>query len=277
MTIAQALTKSTKILYGRSDSPRLDAEVLLSFVIDRSRTTLLTHSEKKLAIAQYRRFNRLIQRRKKQIPVPYLTGQCEFFGMQLRVSPAVLVPRPFTELLVESTLRHLPVDTTQTIVDVGTGSGAIALAVASERQHATVIGTDISSAALTIARYNAKTLDTEKRIGWRHGSLLEPLRHSDKPQVIIANLPYLTRRQLRQSSIRHEPRLALDGGQRGLMLIRRLLNQITNFSSIKLLALECEPGQVMTIASLLKRWAPPTTIERVHDGQKTRGLVAFKN
>lgn len=276
MTIARALTNSTEKLKGHSDSPRLDAEVLLTFVLGKSRTFLLTHPKKLLNKFKQQRFRRLIEQRWQRVPVPYLTGRCDFFGLQLHVTPAVLVPRPFTELLVESTLRHLPVNTTQTIVDVGTGSGAIALALANNRQRATVIGTEISSSALRVARQNAKSLRLNRRIAWRFGSLLEPLRQSDKPQAIIANLPYLTRRQLREPSIRHEPISALDGSQRGLLLIRRLFKQLVDFPSVKLLALECDPTQVRTIVSLFKHSAPSATIELVSDGKKTRGLVAYK-
>ena len=276
MTAEQALRLSSHMLRTVSDSPRLDAEVLLSFVSGYSRTHLLTHPEITLPTTTYRRYRRLIARRGRHVPIPYLTGRCEFFGLPMTITPAVLVPRPFTELLIEAVLTRVEPTTRQTFVDIGTGSGAVALALASKLPRASIIGTDISPAALAVAKRNARSLGLTRRLHWYRGSLLSALPPSVRPDILITNLPYLTKRQLREPSIRREPRLALDGGGRGVQLIRRLLVQAADFPTLSMIALECDPNQVTTIVLLLKTWSRRSRIIRIHDGRKVRGLIAVQ-
>jgi len=277
MTIALALEEATKKLLRHSQSPRLDAEVVLAFVLQSTKVTLLTHPEKKLSVSQVRRYRNLISRRRKHTPIPYLTGAVEFFGLQLRVTPAVLVPRPFTELLIERLLANLKSDNSNlTLADIGTGSGAIALSLATHLSHAQIIATDISAAALRVAKVNANHLHLQKRLVWRQGTLLRGLRSTDHPTIIIANLPYLTRAQMREPSIRREPKLALYGGKAGLQYIRDLLLQAKKISSIKTIVLEFDPPQYKAISSLLKQWSPKVHISPISDGKKIRGLIAEK-
>lgn len=276
LTIEAALDQATRTLRTASQSPELDAEVLLADVRRQSRTWLLTHSQVILTARQEQRFHQLIQRRQSHEPIPYLTGQSEFFGLSLQITPAVLVPRPFTELLVEALLARLPTAHSQrlTIVDIGTGSGAIALAVASRHRSARIIGTDVSPSALRLARANAKQLHLRRRLTWKQGSLLTPLTRRDAPDVIIANLPYLTGTQLLAPSISCEPRLALDGGLGGLKLIAELMTQAAAFPSITIMALEFDPAQQSRVRGYLQRWSPRVTIWPVSDGRRVRGLIA---
>lgn len=275
MRVDQALETATKKLRDSSDSPRLDAEILLAFVLRRPRLHVLTHSEKKLTTKQLHRFRGLIQQRTKNAPVPYLTGQAEFFGISLHVTPAVLVPRPFTELLVEKLLHHLTSENVHpTIADIGTGSGAIALALAQHLPQAKIIATDTSPTALRLAKKNAFALGLSQRITFLQTSLLTSL--TVQPDILVSNLPYLTTRQLREPSIRREPRLALYGGSQGVSLIRKLITQAKAFPSIKVIALEFDPPQLPAIRRYLKQWSPQVKIMAISDGRKVRGLIAQK-
>lgn len=302
MTVAEALVQATTKLKNTSQSPRLDAEVLLGHILKQKRTTILINGDKTLAPVHARRLKSLILQRVRHVPIPYLTGQAEFFGITLQVTPAVLVPRPFTELLVEKLLHYLTTfnvnlpnsqlrksyrrlwrdpapggdNLNLTLADIGTGSGAIALALAQHLPQAKVVATDISPAALRIAKLNAKKLHLEKRVVWRRGSLLQAIRHTDQPTMVVANLPYLTKKQLREPSIRREPRMALDGGAHGLVHIRQLINQAERFPSITTIALEFDPSQLLIIRRYLKQWSPNATITTISDGRKVRGLIAEK-
>lgn len=278
MTVGATLRWGARRLTDHSTSPRLDAEVLLAHVLRRDRTFLILHDEIPVPSPRLRFFRRLIERRRRYVPIPYLTGRSEFFGFPLRVTPSVLVPRPFTELLVQSVidlLAHRP--GMLRIVDVGTGSGAIAIALARARPSARIIATDISEPALRLARANAHRLGVNQRIGFRRGSLLGPCQRSPQPEVCVANLPYLDRRQLSAPSLKREPRSALDGGVRGLRLIRSLIDQAQRIPGLWLLALELDPGQVTPVKSWLATWSGGGVIQSVSDGRRVRGLIAIRN
>ncbi len=277
MTIRAALAAATKKLRRHSDSPRLDAEVLLSYILNQDRASLLIHGDRVLEQAVTRKLTTLILQRANKVPVPYLTGRCCFFGLELRVTPAALIPRPCTELLVEAILQRLPINSRLTIADIGTGSGAIALALAKHLPQATIIATDISSAALATAKKNAHQLRLADHISFLQCSLLKSYNlqpNALQPDFIIANLPYLRPEQLAEPSISHEPRLALAGGRDGLDHIRRLLRQAATFPTISLIALEIDPGQVRTTRDLLRRWSSTATVTTVSDGLAIRGLLA---
>lgn len=277
MTIATAVQAAIITLTGHSKSPRLDAEVLLAFILKSNKTAILTHPEKKLSSTQIRRYRNLIKRRQKRIPIPYLTGTTEFFGLQYRITPAVLVPRPFTELLIEQLLIYLKsLNFNLTIADIGTGSGAIALSLASQLPQANILATDISPAALRVAKKNASALHLTRRVTFLKGTLLQPLAKKYHPTIIVANLPYLTQVQLLEPSIRREPKLALYGGKQGLNYIRNLILQATNIPSINTIALEFDPPQYKAICTLLKQWSKKVSISPISDGKKVRGLIATR-
>jgi release factor glutamine methyltransferase len=213
-TVADSLQMAVRTLAAHSDSPRLDAELLLGKVLGLSRTGLLAHATDPVAAENRQSFASLIERRMHGTPIAYLTGQREFWSLSLTVSPAVLVPRPETELLVEHALELLPGDQPRTVLDLGTGSGAIALAIASERPRARVTAVDISEPAVEIARSNALKLGLS-HVEWRVGSWFEPV-FGRRFDLIVANPPYVASGDPALHRLTAEPALALTPGLTGL-------------------------------------------------------------
>ncbi len=262
--------------------PRLDAEVLAAFILRRPRASLLAHPEIKFTTRQAANFKRLAARRYRGQPLAYLTGQREFYGLNFSVSPAVLVPRPETELLVERALKVISQAEGRLIMlDIGTGSGAIAVSTAfyARRQQALnyrrlqIFAIDISAAALKIAQANSQRHRLDNKINFLKGSLLKPALetlagHKEKELLICANLPYLTPIQIKSSpSIQAEPKLALDGGRDGLKYYRELFQQLKSLQpagAITLLA-EIDPSQKTAAAGLAQRFFPQADIAVSND------------
>jgi release factor glutamine methyltransferase len=205
-----------------SESDRLDAEVLLAHILGRSRSWLRGWGDEHLSNEQQQDYEVLIQRRCEGEPVAYLIGWREFWSMELAVTGDTLIPRPETELLVELALERIPADANWCIADLGTGSGAIALAIASERPGCNVIATDISAAALAVAQKNAARLEI-KNIEFRQGNWFEALK-DQQFQMIVSNPPYIPEDDphLQQGDARYEPRHALIAGDDGLRDIRHI-------------------------------------------------------
>jgi release factor glutamine methyltransferase len=222
MTLAEFLTTATQSLARSSPSPRLDAEVLLMHATGLARTALITRGETPLTAEQESVLRTLLARRARGEPVAYLTGTREFWSLELHVTPDVLIPRPETELLVEQALARIPHDTAWTIADLGTGSGAIALAIASERPRCHLIATDASERALAVARANAQRLGIGN-VEFRHSEWLAPLAGLTL-DLIASNPPYIAEGDphLDAGDVRFEPRAALTSGQDGLDAIRLL-------------------------------------------------------
>jgi len=197
-----------------------EAEWLLSHVLDKSRSWLVSHGDDGLDAASAGRFEGLLARRIAGEPVAYLIGSRGFWQFDLHVTPATLIPRPETELLVELALDRMPVDRALRVADLGTGSGAIALALAYERPLVQVVATDDSTAALDVARGNAQALG-QSRIAFRAGSWLAPIA-GERFDLIVSNPPYIAAgdAHLLQGDLRHEPRSALASGADGLDAIR---------------------------------------------------------
>jgi len=197
-----------------------EAEWLLSHVLGKSRSWLYSHGDDALGGAEAARFEELVARRVAGEPVAYLTGRRGFWQFDLQVTPATLIPRPETELLVELALDRLPGDRAWRVADLGTGSGAIALVLAHERPNAQVIATDASLAALDVARGNAAALKLS-RVEFRAGNWFEPL-DGERFDLIASNPPYIADddMHLGQGDLRHEPRSALASGSDGLDAIR---------------------------------------------------------
>lgn len=219
-TIDQQLRHATQQLTPFSPSPRLDAEVLMMHVTGLARTALITRAQEVLSPQNEKQLQELFTRRAHGEPVAYLTGKREFWSLDLDITPAVLIPRTETELLVEQALARIPEALKWTIADLGTGSGAIALAIAKERPHCQVIATDISAPALAVARANAQRLgiaNTE----FRHGEWLNPLKDTQL-DMILSNPPYIAEHDphLTQTDIRFEPRSALVAGPDGMSALR---------------------------------------------------------
>ena len=199
-----------------------DADLLLAHALGRSRTWLLAHGDDGIAAAEAARFTALVDRRAAGEPVAYLTGSRGFWTLDLAVTPATLVPRPETELLVELALERIPADAEARVADLGTGSGAIALAIAKERPRARVVATDASEAALEVARGNAR----RHRIGnveFRHGDWLAPLQ-GERFDLVASNPPYIALGDphLDEGDLRFEPPSALSSGSDGLDAIRAI-------------------------------------------------------
>jgi len=221
-TIGNALRRAAIELASVTDAPRLEAEVLLAHVLETSRTVLMTHPERPLTSGQVGRYNALVHRRASNYPLPYLTGCIEFSGLEFELTPEVLIPRPETETLVDLALARRP----RSVVDVGTGSGCIAVSLAVRLPEATVYAIEISPAALAVARRNAERHGVTERVRLVVGDVLSP--RPGPVDLIVSNPPYVPTGKLASlpASIRnHEPWLALDGGPDGLSIIRRLLGQ----------------------------------------------------
>jgi len=247
-------------------TPELDAEVLLGFVLRVSREVLLAQADRLVDVSHRRRYRRLVARRAGHVPVAYLTSVREFYGLPIRVTPHVLIPRPETELLVERALAYLRTHpTTQEVIDLGTGSGAVAAAIAAAAPAARVQAIDRDPAALRVARRNALTLGLTKRIRFRCADLLVGAGRAD---LIAANLPYLSaaRRRKLPPEVRREPRSALDGGPDGLSVIRRALAQAPHtLRSPGCLLLECDPGQAARLRRLAQRTWPNAAVSVIPD------------
>jgi release factor glutamine methyltransferase len=242
-----------------STTPRLDAELLLGKAIGLRRLQLYLEHDRPLTPYEVSLFRELIRRRGAGEPVAYILGSWEFRGLELTVDQRVLVPRPETESLVELALGFLP--QRGRFLDVGTGSGAIALAVARERSEAVVVASDISSAALEVARGNAER--TRLRIEFVEADLLEGL--TGRYHVIAANLPYVADEDPRlEPAVRaFEPHIALFGGPDGLDLVRRLIATAKpRLVSGGWLALELGEGQAPAVATLASDGYSEIVVER---------------
>lgn len=222
-TIGAALHTAAERL-AHSESARLDAEVLLAHALGQTRTYLRTWPERALTDAQARAFGDLIGRRVDGQPVAHLTGTREFWSLTLRVSADTLIPRPDTERLVELALERLPEDVALNIADLGTGSGAIALALSSERPLCHITATDHSSAALAIARDNAQRLGLGN-LKFVAGDWCAALGHAQF-DMIVANPPYIALGDphLHMGDVRFEPMQALSAGEDGLDDLRHIIS-----------------------------------------------------
>jgi release factor glutamine methyltransferase len=223
--LAQALHEATEALQAAGiEDAWLEAEVLLRYTLNLDRAHLYACLQEDLSTGDQAVFHTLLARRLAHEPTAYIVGQREFYGLDLETAPAALIPRPETELLVQEALaRHRE---RLLIVDVGTGNGAIAVALAVHLRQATLVAIDLSREALTLAARNARRHGVESRISFLQADLLAPL--AQPAGLIVANLPYVRSgdwEALPPEIREHEPRIALDGGPHGLREIERLLEQ----------------------------------------------------
>jgi release factor glutamine methyltransferase len=229
MTIQEALDHTvSQFEQARIPDARLDAEYLVAEAVGVPRLRLMFRGGMLVQTDQQRRLDQWVRERLERKPLAYVLGEQPFMNLLLRVSPCVLIPRPETELLVEEALRLLDGIPAATVVDVGTGSGNIALSLARHPHTATVHAVDISLAALAIARENALRNFIRKPIEWHQGNLLAPLiERRLAADLVVANLPYVRTHEIPTLSpeVRWEPALALDGGRDGLAYISELIEQ----------------------------------------------------
>ncbi len=209
-----------------ADAPAGDARLLLQHVLQVNHAYLVAHDRDVLSSEAEQHYRQLIARAKAGEPVPYIIGHAPFCGREFVVSPAVLIPRPETEELVQYALQWLADHPGSRVVDVGTGSGCIAVTLAAERPGLEVEAVDISAEALTVAHENARRHNVAQRVHFCQGHLLQPLPAT--VDLIVANLPYIGTvewPELAESVQRYEPQVALQAGEDGLLLIRELLQQ----------------------------------------------------
>ena len=233
--------------------------LLLSHTLGQAKTWLLTHPEYDLTIDEFSTLQKALGQLLQGVPLPHILGEWEFYGRSFIVSPDVLIPRPETELLVERALTIAESLPHPLIADVGTGSGAIAISLAASLPQATLIATDISLTALSIARRNANR-HSQQAIHFLQTNLIQPI--ATQFDLICANLPYIPTTTLGELEVtRWEPRLALDGGVSGLDLIERLLHMAqTRLTPEGVLLLEIESTLGQESLSLAKSHFPPTQV-----------------
>jgi release factor glutamine methyltransferase len=233
-----------------STSPRLDAELLLADALGLSRMDLYLQFERPLTGDEVDRYRELCRRRAGGEPVAYIRGRREFMSLDLLVTPAVMIPRPETELLVEAALKHLdsiPAGERRhapLVLDVGTGSGAIALAMAAGRTDCRVVATDASAEALEVARQNVQRLEMQDRVELRHTDLVEGI--DEEFDLVLANLPYIDPdwpEAVTTEVAGSEPALSLYAGKDGLDLFRRLLPELPRLAPGGVALLEFDPRQ----------------------------------
>lgn len=222
-TVASLLQASAEQLKGSSRSARLDAEVLLAHALGWQRARLYGESAQPVRPEIVQRFEALVEERQTGRPVAQLVGTREFWSLELQVTPDTLVPRPETEMLVECVLNRIPPDSTGKVLDLGTGSGAVAIALASERPGLEIVATDLSEEALKVARYNASAHKLS-RIDFRFGDWFKPVA-GEQFTAIVSNPPYVTDQEwmLNHFELGHEPAMALRAGRDGLLAIAQLV------------------------------------------------------
>lgn len=228
ITVGEALLQARKRLSPNSSTPQLDAEVLLAHVLGIGRAALLARTSDPLAPEQARAFEELAARRTRGEPVAYITGHKEFYGLDLLITRDVLVPRPETESVVEACLEALPKREVSQLADIGTGSGAILVAVLANRPQTTGVGTEISPEALEVAWQNCHRHGVADRATLLLGDLLEPL--TNPVNVIAANLPYVSPGEASPDVATWEPNVAVfGGGEDGTATIRRFLHAAPDY------------------------------------------------
>lgn len=234
------------------DTPALDANVLIGHVLAIAPEQVVLRTDAELGHEDLRAIEAAAQRRARREPVAYITGCKAFRHLDISVTPDVLIPRPESELLVEVGLDLWDASPGSAMVDIGTGSGAIALALAEERPRRRMVGTDCSHAALRVAGGNARRLQFAERVEFRLGDGTAGMRLEDA--VVVANLPYIPTAvldTLEPEVVRWEPRLALDGGPDGLVVIRRVVAQVGR-GLARAAAFEIGAGQSEAVVALLR-------------------------
>lgn len=238
--------------------------LLLQHALQQPKSWILSHTEYHLTHQEQHTLQESTAQYLQGIPLPYILGSWAFYGRTFQVTPAVLIPRPETEILVETALKHAKKRPDPLIVDVGTGSGVIAVSLAAELPAATVLGVDLSMAALQVARMNALHYQ-QTRVHWLQSNLLAPF--SAQFDLICANLPYIPSESLKSLTVaRWEPQLALDGGDSGLDIIEQLLQQARSRLAPKgVIMLEIEASLGAQALSLAQKYFPSAQINRIRD------------
>lgn len=259
------LNDTGRRLAACADEPQLEAQVLAGHVLRRSRTWILAHQDEEISAVELEQLALMVNRRLSGEPLPYLLGHWEFYGVDFVVSPAVLIPRPETEFLVENALAWLQEHAGSHMADVGTGSGCIAVSVAQNCADVEIYATDSSPRALRIASINIKNYRLDERIHLWQGDLLSAVNF--RFDLVCANLPYIPSSTVKTLDVaNHEPISALDGGEDGLDLIRRLLTDSPRWMAPGgLMLLEIESGQRQTACEAVRKILPDASSEVLYD------------
>lgn len=266
VNIGEFLESARQQLRGISEQPLSDAQALLAFYLARDRAYILAHPEASLTLDQYKDLQNWVSRLKNGEPMAYIIGQWEFYGRKFKITPHVLIPRPETELLIEQALLWLHNHPfSNSVADVGTGSGCIAVTLQLEQPDLRICAVDISHAALQVAYQNSDLLGTKEKIHFIQSDLLSGLQGPF--DLICANLPYIPSQTTAKLPVsRFEPVLALDGGEDGLDLVRRLITDAPRIiKNGGCLLLEVEAGHGELAPKEAKRFLPEANIEMLSD------------
>lgn len=244
----------TKQYFGEKgvENPRLDAEVLLSHILQCDRLYLYVHFDQPLEERELAAFREAVKKRAARVPIAYITGSKEFMGLDFKVTSAVLIPRPDTEILVEAALKRLAAADSPQILDIGTGSGAICISIVAALPSARGISVDISPEALVVAEANAERHQVKDRLTFCQGDLFEPVR-GQVFTAILSNPPYIPEADIAglTPEVRQEPNQALVGGIDGLDFYRRIIRDGRNYlASGGFIAMEVGIGQAQAVAAM---------------------------
>ena len=256
MTIQEAMGKADIQLKTKNiDSPKLKARLLMQYVLKQNRQYLMVHDENKLTQEQKEKYFKAIQKLSKGIPLQHITHQQEFMKMNFYVNENVLIPRPDTEILVEEVMKIAKKINAKKILDLCTGSGAIAISLAKYIENSQITATDISEEALAIAERNAKNNKVDKQIAFLSSNLFEELP-KEKYDMIVSNPPYIKREIVKTlaKEVQNEPLMALDGGWDGLDFYRKIIHQADDFLKYGgYLCLEIGYDQKEDVMNLIKK------------------------
>jgi release factor glutamine methyltransferase len=279
--VGEALRETARRLEGVGGSGRFDAALLLEYVTGAARTSFITDDARELTADERAALELAVGRRLAGTPIAYIIGTAGFYGRTLEVDEHVLVPRPETEHLVEAALADLRarVATAGRLADIGTGSGAIAIALATALPDAWVFGTDVSRAAIALARHNAARNNVFQECTFLHGDLAAPLRRFAPFDAVLANLPYVPAAEMPPAPdpVSFEPPLALDGGPDGLALYRRLIAELPGLLAPQACVLfEAAPGTIEPLTALVEGAFPGCGATIGHDYAGRARFVRFR-
>jgi release factor glutamine methyltransferase len=270
VTIGEALRDASVRLEPIGGTGRLDAVFLLAHAGGVTRQEMIAHRERELTPDVAQRFGELVEKRAHGVPLAYVTGEAGFYGRMFGVDERVLVPRPETELAIEWAVRHLRAIGREngSAADVGTGSGAIAVTLASELRGLSVYASDVSQDALAVARRNAARNDVFQHVTFLHGDLAAPLLPYAPFDCVVANLPYVPTADCAGAPdpVSFEPLLARDGGPDGLSPYRRLLSDLPALVAPRGIAvLEAAPANARALERLVREALPNAGVETIRD------------
>lgn len=277
VTIKTWIENAVHSLEAVTDTPRLDAQLIIAQVLFRDRSWILGHLDEPVSLDQLSTADALLLEEMGGKPLPYLLGHWEFYGLDFIITPDVLIPRPETELLVEKALEWLQARKSHCVIaDIGTGSGCIAISIASHYRDCEIIATDISEKGLSVAQLNASKYGLFERIHFVRTNLMDGLNHTF--DLVFANLPYIPKSRLDQLTVsKSEPLSALDGGSEGLELITEFLIQVKEKLSPKgCILAEIDLTQSSQLIDFARKLFPQKKVDVIPDLANLPRLLRIK-